>query len=97
MRHAARLVTITAGSAGLLLSVASSGVANAAEARSAANWSAYLNGPAHSSYNKTQTRIRPGNAGKLAVRWRFRGDRPTAQGQPGTGFLASPTVVGGDV
>jgi polyvinyl alcohol dehydrogenase (cytochrome) len=97
MRHAARLSAIVAGSAGLLLSVASSGAASGAEAKPAGNWSAYLNGPAHSSYNKTQTAIRPANVGRLVVRWRFRGDRATRPGQPATGFLASPTVVGGAI
>ena len=34
---------------------------------------------------------------KLAARWRFLGVPPTKPGQPGRGFLASPTVFGGDV
>jgi polyvinyl alcohol dehydrogenase (cytochrome) len=97
MRHAARLSAIVAGSAGLLLSVASSGAASGAEAHASGNWSAYLNGPAHSSYSKTQTAIRPANVGRLVVRWRFRGDRATRPGQPATGFLASPAVVGGAI
>jgi outer membrane protein assembly factor BamB len=97
MRHAARLAAIVAGSAGLLLSVASSRAASGAEAPATGNWSAYLNGPAHSSYSSSQTTIRPANVGRLVVQWRFRGDLATQSGQPGPGFLASPIVVGGVV
>ena len=98
MRHAARLAMLVAGSAGLLVSAGAGGAARGAEGPAAAgNWSAYLNGPAHSSYSKSQTAIRQGNVGRLAITWRFRGDRPVKSGQPGTGFLASPIVVRGVV
>src|SRR6266581_876783 len=100
MRHALRTgvvrAGVLAGSAGLILSTASA-AASGSEAAATGDWPAYLNGPAHSSFNKGQTTIRPANVGGLVVKWRYRGDRPTKPGQPRTGYLASPTVVAGDI
>jgi len=100
MRHTLRAGVIRAGvlagSAGLILSTAG-GAASGSEAAAGGDWPAYLNGPAHSSYSKGQTTIRPADVGRLVVKWRFRGDRPTKPGQPRTGYLASPTVVDGDI
>src|SRR6266702_233218 len=81
-----------AASAGLALSAASS-----ASAATAGDWPAYLDGPQHTSFNVAETAISPVTAGKLASRWRFLGIKPTRPGQPDRGFLASPTVVGGNV
>ncbi|HYS33005.1 MAG TPA: PQQ-binding-like beta-propeller repeat protein [Streptosporangiaceae bacterium] len=81
-----------AASAGLALSAASS-----ASAATAGDWPAYLDGPQHTSFNVGETAISPVTAGKLASRWRFLGIKPTRPGQPDRGFLASPTVVGGNV
>src|SRR5438067_11168468 len=47
----------------------------AAGARGA--WTAYLRGPAHSSYDSTLTAITPANASTLALAWHFAGDPPT--------------------
>src|SRR6266567_745873 len=80
-----------AASAGLALSAASS-----ASAATAGDWPAYLDGPQHTSFNVGETAISPVTAGKLASRWRFLGIRPTRPGRPDRGFLASPTVVGGN-
>src|SRR6266568_3226768 len=81
-----------AATAGLALSAASS-----ASAARASDWPAYLDGPRHTSYNAAATAITPANSVGLVSRWRFLGIRPTRPGQPGRGFLASPTVVGGNV
>src|ERR1039457_2060684 len=95
MRRAARTggmrLSIVAASAGLALSAA--GSAGAATTR---DWPSYLNGPAHTSYSPGETTTTSANGAKLASRWRFLGDLPTRPGQPGRGFLASPTVFGGD-
>ena len=71
--------------------------ASGADAATTGDWPAYLNGPAHSSYNASETAITPANAASLASRWRFLGIKPTQPRQPNRGFLASPTVVGGAV
>jgi outer membrane protein assembly factor BamB len=105
MRHALRTgvvrAGVLAGSAGLILSTAGGAAIGSAaigsEPGATGDWPAYLYGPAHSSYSKGQTTIRPANVGRLVVKWRFRGDRPTKPGQPHTGYLASPTVVDGDI
>jgi polyvinyl alcohol dehydrogenase (cytochrome) len=54
----------------------------------AQDWSAYLNGPRHTSYNPTQTQITPTNAAHLVLKWHH---------APGKGFLSSPTVADGAV
>jgi polyvinyl alcohol dehydrogenase (cytochrome) len=96
MRRAVRIggtrLVIVAATAGLALSAAGS-----ADAATPGDWSSYLNGPAHTSYSAAETTITPANATKLASRWRFLGVSPTKPGQPGRGFLSSPTVVGGKV
>ncbi len=96
MRRSVRIggirLAVIAVSAGLALTAAGS-----AGAATTGDWSSYLNGPAHTSYNPAETTITPANVAKLASRWRFLGVSPTKPGQPGRGFLSSPTVVGGDV
>jgi len=82
-----------AASAGLALS----GAISAGAAATTGDWAAYLDGPQHSSFSAAETTITPANAAKLASGWRFPGVRPSRPGQPGGGFLASPTVVGGYV
>jgi outer membrane protein assembly factor BamB len=77
--------------------LAGAGLGGAAGTAYAANWPSYLNGASHSSYNAAENVIRPGNVGRLAREWRFRGDRATRPGQPRPGFLASPIVVDGAV
>jgi polyvinyl alcohol dehydrogenase (cytochrome) len=61
------------------------------------DWSSYLRGPQHSSYNKLATAITPANASTLVEDWRFIDPGPTIEGQPDAGFYASPTVVNGVV
>jgi outer membrane protein assembly factor BamB len=55
------------------------------QAPTAADWPAYLDGPAHASYNASQTAITPTTAPSLTQRWAF---------TTGGWFQASPTVVG---
>ena len=59
------------------------------------DWPAYLQGPQHSSYNQLATAITPANASALVQNWSFTDRPPTQAGQPGVGFNASPTVLGG--
>lgn len=64
-------------------------------ADSLSDWSAYLNGSSHNSFNRSETTITPKNAHQLVRDWHFSGIRPTGRGQPG--FLSSPTVYRGAV
>jgi polyvinyl alcohol dehydrogenase (cytochrome) len=64
------------------------GARTVAAAKAAPDWPAYLNGSKHSSYSGKQRAITPATASKLKRKWKFTG---------GGGFLASPTVAGGDV
>jgi outer membrane protein assembly factor BamB len=50
-------------------------------------WTAYLNGPAHSSYNAAETAITPATAGQLVRKWHAGGHL----------YLASPAVGDGAV
>lgn len=68
-----------------------------ASAATSSDWTAYLNGPMHSSYSATQTAITSADAGALIQKWHFADPKPTMPGQPGPGFLASPTVADGAV
>ena len=81
-----------AGSVSLVPSEASN-----VPAAATANWPAYLHGPGHSSFNPGARTITPSNVGRLAVKWRFRGDPPPTLGQPRRGFLSSPTVADGAI
>jgi outer membrane protein assembly factor BamB len=73
------------------------GVAYPASAVSSADWPAYLDGPAHSSFNAADTAITPSNVASLVKKWRFKGDPKTMTGQPGPGLFSSPTVADGAV
>jgi outer membrane protein assembly factor BamB len=66
-------------------------------ARAAANWSAYLNGPGHSSTNAAATAITPSNVSSLSVAWNWKPSAPTKAGQPNAQLYASPTVHDGVV
>src|SRR5690242_4118291 len=61
------------------------------------DWPAYLYSDEHPSFAAGDTGIRAGNVHRLVRRWHFRGDRATQPGQPGPGFLASPTVSNGAI
>jgi outer membrane protein assembly factor BamB len=97
MKHAARGWRV--GLAGLLAVVVSTvlGVAQQASAVSPADWPAYLDGAAHSSFNAADTTITPGNVAALGKKWQFKGDPATMPGQPGPGLFSSPTVADGAV
>jgi polyvinyl alcohol dehydrogenase (cytochrome) len=61
------------------------------------DWSAYLLGPRHSSYNAAATTWTPTSATSFGSDWTFTDPAPTVGGQPGRGFSASPTVSGGSI
>ena len=61
------------------------------------DWPAYLYSNQHPSFAAADTGIKVGNVGHLVRKWHFRGDPATQAGQPGPGFLASPTVSGGAI
>jgi outer membrane protein assembly factor BamB len=52
------------------------------------DWSAYLEGPRHWSYDSAETAITPASAADLVNKWRF---------AAGSDYLASPTVADGAV
>jgi outer membrane protein assembly factor BamB len=89
---AAQAAAVSMGSVGSAQFVGRSAAAQSmmpghlASASATADWPAYLNGPLHSSYSPAETAITPASAAKLVLRWH----RTHI-------FLASPTVVGGDV
>jgi outer membrane protein assembly factor BamB len=60
------------------------------------DWSAYLYGPDHSSYDPNQTAITTSNAASLTRKWHFAPSDPLVSGQP-SGFFASPTVADGAI
>jgi len=62
-----------------------------------AAWPAYLDGPSHTSDNKSQVSITPANVGALVQKWHFVGDPATMPGQPAPSYNASPTVADGAV
>jgi polyvinyl alcohol dehydrogenase (cytochrome) len=62
-----------------------------------ADWTAYLFGSAHSSYDAAQTAITPSDVGKLALKWHFVGNLPTSPGQPSAAFISSPIVADGAI
>src|SRR6516225_9497286 len=62
-----------------------------------ADWPAYLDGPSHTSDNKSQVSITPANVGALVQKWHFVGDPATMPGQPAPSYNASPTVADGAV
>ncbi len=92
MRHGKRRFGALALAAGGMLGF---GVLPAS-ATSAANWSSYLNGPTHGSYNAAATAITTTNAASLKHDWTWAPPAATKSGQP-WGILASPTVVNGNV
>jgi len=62
-----------------------------------ANWSGYLFGPDHGSFNAAATAITPTNVSALASYWQFLPPAGTQAGQPGPAFYGSPTYVDGRV
>jgi len=85
----AAIVSTTAVAAcGGGIAAASSSTRPAAAKETAAQWPAYLNGPAHTSYNPDQKAITTVNAAKLAEKW---------HDNAGVSYQASPTVADGSV
>ncbi|MEO8827465.1 PQQ-binding-like beta-propeller repeat protein [Lapillicoccus sp.] len=61
------------------------------------DWTGYLSGSTHTSYNPNDTTVTPSNVGQLAQKWHWRGDAATMTGQPGPSLFSSPTVADGAV
>jgi outer membrane protein assembly factor BamB len=61
------------------------------------NWTGYLHGARHGSYNPAATAITPTNVGSLTSYWQWKPAPPTMSGQPGAALYASPTVYQGRV
>jgi polyvinyl alcohol dehydrogenase (cytochrome) len=61
------------------------------------DWSAYLHGARHSSFNAGDTAITPANVRSLTTRWTWRPPKATRTGQPAAALQASPVVTGGRV
>ena len=62
----------------------------------ACNWSSYLNGPFHWSFNDA-AEITPTNATSLAKVWTWTPDAATRPGQPSAGLYASPSILHGRI
>lgn len=94
-----RKLTVAASAAlvCLILAVAGAVALPPAVAASGPDWSAYLNGPDHTSYQPTATSITPSDVSTLSMQWRFRPDTSTVTGQPAARFESSPTVSNGVV
>lgn len=87
-----------AASVTLICALAGSTVAlQPAHAATGPDWAAYLNGPAHTSYQPTATSITPSGVASLSMKWRFRPDAATVSGQPAARLDSSPTVANGVV
>lgn len=61
------------------------------------NWSSYLNGLQHSSYQPAATSITTATAPSLTMAWKFRVPKGTMTGQPAAALYSSPTVYDGTV
>lgn len=89
--HGRRAVLASAFAAVLLL------LATPGSAAVPADWSAYLFGAGHSSYNAAATAITPANVGSLTQYWQWHPAAATMAGQPVAGLFSSPVTVGGRV
>ena len=97
-RFKARTAALTALALAVVWTVSTADSGSQARATPGpADWPAFLNGPAHTSANLSQTAITPANAGSLTQQWHFVGDPATMPGQPGPGYQDSPTVADGAV
>ena len=92
---AARAGLAAAIAAGVAFPAASGGAS--AVTGTGSNWSSYLDGPTHASYNPVARVITSASARKLTRAWTFRGAPASQKGQPPPGFLSSPTVVDGAI
>jgi outer membrane protein assembly factor BamB len=90
-----RVVSMVATVGALLATFLGAGVGPAAAQISASDWSTFLYGPSHSSYNASATAITPSNISGLQEIWRW---ATPASPNDGTNELwSSPTVVNGVV
>jgi outer membrane protein assembly factor BamB len=87
-----RGAAVLTGLAAILLVVAAPGAAAVP-----ANWTGYLFGPEHGSYNAAATAVTPANVRSLTSYWQFLPDAATQPGQPGPAVYSSPTYVDGRV
>lgn len=72
-------------------------VATSAASAATSDWTAYLHGPRHISFNAAATTFTPTTAGTIHSDWMFTAAGPTKPGQPDKGFAASPSVTNGVV
>jgi outer membrane protein assembly factor BamB len=84
-----------AAAAGALLTAFAGIGAGPAAAAAGGDWPAFLEGPAHSSYNGTATSITPGNIANLQPVWQW--PTPASPNSGTNQLLASPTVANGVV
>jgi len=61
------------------------------------NWSSYLNGLQHSSYQAGATSITKAKAASLTMAWKWKVPKGTMTGQPAAALYSSPTVYDGTV
>jgi len=98
-----RTSTLTSGrlaqslKVGSVVAVASLLVATSAAAADTNDWTAYLHGPRHISYNAAATTFTSTTAGTIHSEWMFTASDPNKPGQPNKGFWASPSVTDGVV
>lgn len=71
--------------------------APSASAQTETDWSSYLDGPTHSSYNPAATSITPSNISSLEPVWRWMPPPPPNDDGGSTELLASPSVYDGVV
>src|SRR6266700_8044173 len=96
-RMSARRKAVGVAAVAIVAASALAGQAPATGAVGPADWPAFLAGPAHTSDNRAQVAITPGNVGALVLKWHFVGDQPNRTGQPRPAYNASPTVADGAV
>ncbi|SRR6266487_2142271 len=96
-RMSARRKAVGVAAVAIVAASALAGQAPATGAVGPADWPAFLAGPAHTSDNRAQVAITPGNVGALVLKWHFVGDQPNRPGQPRPAYNASPTVADGAV
>jgi polyvinyl alcohol dehydrogenase (cytochrome) len=91
-----RSITVLAGLAAVPMIVLGLSPASRATAQSYINWSSYLDGVTHNSYNKAATAITQSNAADLTEAWNFMPGAPPVASL-GYDINASPTVHNGVV
>ncbi len=95
MTKARRLAVMVALAAAL--PIMAPATVSAATSGNTADWTGFLNNPAHWSYAASENAITPVTAPALVQKWHFLGPAGNMPGQPPPGYFASPTVADGAV